>query len=175
MQARKPEGLPHIPGPSRNVPRRGMGRAVHCRAGVAHRASGREVSSISTRLSSATRSPRFSRPSESPIATRCGCSGRQRACTGGAAGRYFSRPRSRNGKPPSFRAALFVEFAANRFIFRRGALRGAAHWLIMWGCILAAAITFPLVWGWIEFRTVSESIRPVPHVCLRLSRHGIPD
>ncbi len=47
-----------------------------------------------------------------------------------------------------------VEFAANRFIFRRGMLRGAAHWLIMWGCILAAAITFPLVWGWIHFETV---------------------
>jgi hypothetical protein len=26
----------------------------------------------------------------------------------------------------------------------------------MWGCILAAAITFPLVWGWIEFRTVPQ-------------------
>jgi hypothetical protein len=47
-----------------------------------------------------------------------------------------------------------VEFAANRFIFRRGVLRGAAHWLIMWGCLLAAAVTFPLVWGWIHFETV---------------------
>ena len=49
---------------------------------------------------------------------------------------------------------LFVEFAANRFIFRRARLRGLAHWLIMWGCVLAAAITFPLVWGWIHFQTV---------------------
>jgi hypothetical protein len=47
-----------------------------------------------------------------------------------------------------------VEFAANRFIFRRGALRGGAHWLIMWGCLIAGAITFPLVWGWIHFETV---------------------
>jgi MFS transporter, NNP family, nitrate/nitrite transporter len=47
-----------------------------------------------------------------------------------------------------------VEFAANAFIFRRGRLRGLAHWLIMWGCGLAAAITFPLVWGWIHFETV---------------------
>lgn len=47
-----------------------------------------------------------------------------------------------------------VELAANRFIFRRGFLRGAAHWAIMWGCIVAAAITFPLVWGWIHFETV---------------------
>jgi hypothetical protein len=47
-----------------------------------------------------------------------------------------------------------VEVAANRFIFRRGSLRGAAHFGIMWGCLLAAAITFPLVWGWIHFETV---------------------
>ncbi len=46
-----------------------------------------------------------------------------------------------------------VEVAANRFIFRRQTLRGAAHFLIMWGCVLAAAITFPLVWGWIHFET----------------------
>ena len=49
---------------------------------------------------------------------------------------------------------FFLAFAANRFIFRRGRLRGAAHWLMMWGCVLAAAITFPLVWGWIHFETV---------------------
>lgn len=48
---------------------------------------------------------------------------------------------------------FFVEFAANRFIFRRGKKRWAAHWLIMWGCVIAAAITFPLVWGWIHFET----------------------
>ena len=47
-----------------------------------------------------------------------------------------------------------VELAANAYIFRRGRLRGLAHWLIMWGCVLAAAITFPLVWGWIHFETV---------------------
>jgi nitrate/nitrite transporter NarK len=47
-----------------------------------------------------------------------------------------------------------LEFAANAYIFKRGRLRGAAHWLIMWGCVLAAAITFPLVWGWIHFETV---------------------
>ena len=46
------------------------------------------------------------------------------------------------------------EFAANRFIFRRDPARGLAHLLIMWGCILAAAITFPLVFGWIHFETV---------------------
>jgi len=49
---------------------------------------------------------------------------------------------------------FFVEFAANRFIFRRSKMRWAAHWLIMWGCLIAAAITFPLVWGWVHFETV---------------------
>lgn len=47
-----------------------------------------------------------------------------------------------------------VEVAANRFIFRRGRFRGLAHLSIMWGCLIAAAITFPLVWGWIHFETV---------------------
>lgn len=44
-------------------------------------------------------------------------------------------------------------FALNDFIFRRSRRRWAAHWLIMWGCILAAAITFPLVFGWVHFQT----------------------
>jgi hypothetical protein len=42
-------------------------------------------------------------------------------------------------------------FALNDFIWRRGVSRWAAHWLIMWGCIIAGAITFPLVFGWIHF------------------------
>jgi NNP family nitrate/nitrite transporter-like MFS transporter len=49
---------------------------------------------------------------------------------------------------------LVTEFAENRFIFRRSPARGRAHALIMWGCLLAAAITFPLVWGWIHFETL---------------------
>ena len=28
----------------------------------------------------------------------------------------------------------------------------------MWGCLLAAAITFPLVWGWIHFETVPGNL-----------------
>lgn len=48
---------------------------------------------------------------------------------------------------------LGVMFALNAFIWRRGWTRGAAHWLLMWGCIIAAAITFPLTFGWIHFQT----------------------
>src|SRR5215510_4259179 len=46
------------------------------------------------------------------------------------------------------------DLAANRFIFARGGLRGLAHLLIMWGCLIAVAITFPLVFGWLHFETV---------------------
>ena len=46
-----------------------------------------------------------------------------------------------------------VEVALNRFIFRRNTLRGLTHGLIMWGCLLGGAITFPLVWGWVHFET----------------------
>jgi nitrate/nitrite transporter NarK len=66
---------------------------------------------------------------------------------------FFSR-RALGGNAVGLVRRALVEFAANAYIFRRGRLRGLAHWLIMWGCVLAAAITFPLVWGWIHFETV---------------------
>jgi len=47
-----------------------------------------------------------------------------------------------------------TEVLANHFILRRSRLRGIAHLLIMWGCILAVAITFPLVFGWLHFQPV---------------------
>lgn len=53
---------------------------------------------------------------------------------------------------------LGVMFALNRFIWRRGVERGAAHFLIMWGCILAVLITFPLVFGWIRFETLPDDL-----------------
>ena len=51
-----------------------------------------------------------------------------------------------------------VEVALNRFIFRRGRMRGLTHMLLMWGCVLATAITFPLVWGWIHFETAPDHL-----------------
>src|SRR5690606_33548100 len=52
---------------------------------------------------------------------------------------------------------MVTVFFANSFIWRRGLTRGLAHWLIMWGCLLAIAITFPLVFGWIHFEFADES------------------
>ena len=66
----------------------------------------------------------------------------------------FFAPRVLPGNLGRFVKRAVVEVAGNRFIFRRGTLRGLTHWLLMWGCLLAAAITFPLVWGWVHFETI---------------------
>lgn len=50
------------------------------------------------------------------------------------------------------------DFGLNIFILQRGKLRWAAHMLLMWGCIIAIAITFPLVFGWIHFETMPNNL-----------------
>jgi NNP family nitrate/nitrite transporter-like MFS transporter len=45
---------------------------------------------------------------------------------------------------------------AQTFIARRARMRWWMHQCIFWGCILAAAITFPLVFGWIAFRSLPD-------------------
>ena len=42
---------------------------------------------------------------------------------------------------------------AQTFIAKRSRLRWWMHQCLFWGCILAAAITFPLVFGWIAFKS----------------------
>ena len=45
------------------------------------------------------------------------------------------------------------------FIRRRSTSRWLAHQLIFWGCILAALVTFPLVFGWLHFESVGQQVR----------------
>jgi MFS transporter, NNP family, nitrate/nitrite transporter len=45
------------------------------------------------------------------------------------------------------------------FIHRRSALRWWMHQCLFWGCLLAAAITFPLVFGWIHFGSLDTDLR----------------
>src|SRR6266536_678503 len=47
---------------------------------------------------------------------------------------------------------LATNLIEQRFIFKRGFSRWAMHFLIMWGCVLSALITFPLVFGWVHFK-----------------------
>jgi NNP family nitrate/nitrite transporter-like MFS transporter len=50
-------------------------------------------------------------------------------------------------------AAVATHLVGQTFIIKRSRLRWWMHQLIFWGCVSAVAITFPLVFGWIHFRT----------------------
>ncbi len=47
----------------------------------------------------------------------------------------------------------FDYFACNAFVWKRSKQRWAAHWPIMLGCVMAASIAFPLVFGWVWFES----------------------
>jgi hypothetical protein len=47
-----------------------------------------------------------------------------------------------------------THLAGQGFIAKRSRLRWWMHQCLFWGCMLAVAITFPLVFGWIHFRTL---------------------
>ena len=49
---------------------------------------------------------------------------------------------------------------AQTFIRRRSRSRWLAHQLVFWGCILAALVTFPLVFGWLHFESVGDRRPP---------------
>jgi hypothetical protein len=71
----------------------------------------------------------------------------------------FLRPQHWLPNLSEFVTRFVTTFVINRFIWRRGKLRWAAHWLTMWGCIIAVAITFPLVFGWIHFETLPDNLQ----------------
>ena len=66
----------------------------------------------------------------------------------------FLKPGRRAEKLRHFADRFVRVFALNQFIWKRGWSRGLTHSLIMWGCLMAAGVTFPLVFGWVHFETV---------------------
>lgn len=50
----------------------------------------------------------------------------------------------------------WTNLAAQTFIRERSVLRWWMHQLLFWGCLLAVAITFPLVFGWIHFGSAGQ-------------------
>jgi NNP family nitrate/nitrite transporter-like MFS transporter len=50
----------------------------------------------------------------------------------------------------------WTHLAAQTFIRERSVLRWWMHQLLFWGCLLAVAITFPLVFGWIHFGSAGQ-------------------
>lgn len=69
---------------------------------------------------------------------------------------FHKGARLRNAR--SWTRRVSTDILANRFILQRSRLRGITHLLIMWGCLAAVAITFPLVFGWIHFRPVADDL-----------------
>jgi hypothetical protein len=55
--------------------------------------------------------------------------------------------------------ALITNLALQTFIFRRSPGRWLAHQALFWGVVLAAAITFPLTFGWIAFEAAGAGSR----------------
>lgn len=51
--------------------------------------------------------------------------------------------------------AVWDHLIAQNFIRHRSRLRWWMHQLIFWGCMLSVAITFPLVFGWVHFRSAA--------------------
>jgi nitrate reductase gamma subunit len=49
-----------------------------------------------------------------------------------------------------------TNLAGQTFIKKRSRTRWLAHQLVFWGCVLAAGITFPLVFGWLHFESVGQ-------------------
>ena len=49
-----------------------------------------------------------------------------------------------------------TNLAGQTFIRHRSMSRWIAHQLVFWGCVLAALVTFPLVFGWLHFESVGQ-------------------
>jgi hypothetical protein len=49
--------------------------------------------------------------------------------------------------------AVATHLIGQTFILKRSRLRWWMHQLLFWGCLSAVAITFPLVFGWVHFRS----------------------
>jgi nitrate reductase gamma subunit len=70
----------------------------------------------------------------------------------------FVRPRHMARNLVTWVKRVIGEFALNNFIYSRNRTRWAAHWVLMWGCVLAVAITFPLVYGWLSFASTPDQL-----------------
>jgi hypothetical protein len=69
---------------------------------------------------------------------------------------FFLAPRRLPANLLRLLGLIWDNFFLQKFIERRSRMRWAAHWLIAWGCLLAAAVTFPLSFGWIRFETARD-------------------
>ncbi|WP_443047728.1 MFS transporter [Streptomyces sp. H39-S7] len=59
--------------------------------------------------------------------------------------------------PTALPKMIITYLGFQKFLGARSHGRWLAHQLMFWGCLLAAAITFPLTWGWFTFTSGSSS------------------
>ena len=91
------------------------------------------------------------------IGIRCGCEGHLLACIGIEDGSYFCSPGKLPGNILHLGRIFWNNIFLQRFIEKRSRIRWTAHWFLAWGCLLAAAVTFPLSFGWVRFETARDN------------------
>ncbi|MFF7441088.1 MFS transporter [Streptomyces sp. NPDC008122] len=69
---------------------------------------------------------------------------------------FFSAANFRRA-PTALPRMIATYLGFQKFLGARSHARWAAHQLLFWGCLLAAAITFPLTWGWFTFTSATGS------------------
>ncbi|MDV5146336.1 MFS transporter [Streptomyces sp. SBC-4] len=69
---------------------------------------------------------------------------------------FFSAANFRKA-PTALPRMIATYLGFQKFLGARSHARWAAHQLVFWGCLLAAAITFPLTWGWFTFTSSTGS------------------
>ena len=71
----------------------------------------------------------------------------------------FRRRGARARNAAALGGLVGTNLLAQRFIRHRSRVRWVAHQLVFWGCLLAAAVTFPLTFGWLHFESVGQESR----------------
>mgnify|MGYP002336275885 CR=1 FL=1 len=70
-----------------------------------------------------------------------------------------TRDRSRGRNAAALPGLVVSNLALQSFIRGRSRTRWLAHQLVFWGCVLAALVTFPLVFGLLHFESVGQNGR----------------
>jgi hypothetical protein len=71
----------------------------------------------------------------------------------------FRRPGRRGRNLASFPGLVVSNLLVQGFVRGRSTSRWLAHQLVFWGCVLAAAVTFPLVFGLLHFESIGQDGR----------------
>ena len=167
-----PAHAPHAPTGCAPAPGRRMATGA---AGRRDRRRLAQPAELRRRAGRSTPSPSSSRRGASSTTTPSGSTSRPRAASGerglellrarAACCAALARRRRAPAPPISSRRPSSAQ---------RSRLRWWMHQCLFWGCLLAVAITFPLVFGWIHFRTAPGRPDDLRHLPVRLPDRLVP-